>query len=419
MLTRRGWLVLASAGVSWLAGRLLGLLELHVVAVGAAAAAVAAVVYVRAVPFRLEARRLVRPTRVHLGQPGRVDLALTNPSRRRTPPLVAEEPFDNGRLLARFEVPPLDPAETGRAAYRIPTDRRGRFLTGPLTLRLFDPFGLASRATTVGRGAAVIVYPRIDPISGMPPAPGRDPHAGSHQRAGRLQGEDFYALRPYEVGDDLRRVHWPATARADDLMIRQLELPWQHRTTVLLDVRRAVHSAESFEQAVSAAASILTGSHRSGAVTRLATTSGLDSGFDSSPGHWEAGLAALAAARVTGAANLARAVASLRRHGGGSSVAVVTTGAATAGDLRAIAALRERVGLVVLVLVEGEGTAAGGAAGARVPRGAAGAGAPAFLRSAFAHQLRVVRIGADRTLVAAWATDACLSPTGAANRRSG
>ena len=394
MLTRRGWLILGTAGVSWLAGRLLGLLELHVVAVAAATAAVGAVAYVRIVPFRLEARRQVRPTRVHLGQPARVDLALTNRSRRRTPPLVGQEPFDDGRLVARFQIPSLAPGETARAAYRIPTDRRGRFVTGPFTLRLFDPFGLASARTTSGPEAAVLVYPRIDRIAGMPPAPGRDPHAGTHQRAGRLQGEDFYALRPYEVGDDLRRVHWPATARADDLMIRQLELPWQHRTTVLLDVRRAVHTAESFESAVSAAASILTGSHRAGAVTRLATTAGLDSGFESTPAHWEAALGALAAVRPTGAANLARSLAALRRHGPGSSVAVVTSSGATPGDLRAVARLGERVGLLVMVVVDTDGPAVPGATA---------------LPTAALHQLRVVRVGPDRPLAAVWTSDPRLS----------
>ena len=403
MLTRRGWLVLASAGGAWLAGRLLGLLELHVIAVAAAAAALSAVVYVRAVPFRLDARRQVRPSRMHLGQPGRVDLALSNGSRRRTPALVGEEPFDDGRLVARFNVPSLGPGQIGRAAYRIPTDRRGRFLTGPFTLRLLDPFGLASASVTVGQPAAVIVYPRIDPVSGMPPAPGRDPHSGTHQRAGRIQGEDFYALRPYEVGDDLRRVHWPATARADDLMIRQLELPWQHRTTVLLDVRRAVHTSESFETAVSAAASILTGSHRSGAVTRLATTAGLDSGFDATAAHWEAALGALAGVRLTGAANLSRALAALRRHGPGSSVAVVTTAAATAGDLRALTGLGERVGLLVVVLVDTEASAPAAATPAR-----SAAGTPAGMLGSNVlgrHQVRVVRIGPGRPLTTAWTAD--------------
>jgi len=45
-------------------------------------------------------------------------------------------------------------------------------------------------------------------------------------------GDDFYALRPYVVGDDMRKVHWPSTARRDELMVRQDELPWQGRVTI-------------------------------------------------------------------------------------------------------------------------------------------------------------------------------------------
>ncbi len=70
---------------------------------------------------------------------------------------------------------------------------------------------------------------------------GNDPLAGAeHPNALGRGGEDFYALRHYVVGDDLRRVHWPSTARHDELMVRQDELPWQGRATVLVDVR-AVH----------------------------------------------------------------------------------------------------------------------------------------------------------------------------------
>ena len=373
---------MVTVGALWLCGRLLGLVELYVLAVAAAAAVLLALVYVRSVSFALEARRQARPGRVHLGHPCRVDLELLNQGPRRSPPLVAEEPFDGGRLLARFEVPPLGAGEVGRAAYRIPTDRRGRFLTGPIRLRLTDPLGLAAVRTSAGPSTAVLVYPRIDPIAGMPPAPGSDPHWGSHQRAGRLQGEDFYALRPYEVGDDLRRVHWPATARSDDLVIRQLELPWQHRSTVLLDVRRSIHSPDSFETAVSAAASILAGSHRRGAITRLATTAGLDSGLDGGHLHLEAELGALASVGVTGAANLATSLAGLRRQGPGSSVAVITTAGATDAELRAVANLQAHVGLVVLVLVD----VAGARAALRPPEG-----------------VRIVRIGPGRPLAAAWA----------------
>src|SRR6185437_2082078 len=87
------------------------------------------------------------------------------------------------------------------------------------------------------------------------------------------------------------------------------------------------------------------------------------------------------------------------RHGGGSSVAVITTGAASAGDLRAVSALRERVGLVVVVLVEGPG------------QGATTGGAAPF-RSALPHQVRVVRIGPERRIGTAWHVDARLAAGG-------
>ena len=54
----------------------------------------------------------------------------------------------------------------------------------------------------------------------------------------RRGGEDFYTLRSYQEGDDLRRVHWASSAKLDELMIRQMETPWQSRALVFFDVRR-------------------------------------------------------------------------------------------------------------------------------------------------------------------------------------
>ena len=49
-------------------------------------------------------------------------------------------------------------------------------------------------------------------------------------------GDEFVTLRDYEVGDDLRRVHWRSTARTGELMIRQDEARWRSRAAVVLDV---------------------------------------------------------------------------------------------------------------------------------------------------------------------------------------
>ena len=90
------------------------------------------------------------------------------------------------------------------------------------------------------------------------------------------------------MGDDLRRVHWPSSARHDELLVRQDELPWQGRTTVLLDVRKAAHSGDSLEVAVSAAASIVAATARRNDLVRLVTTDGTDSGFAPGSDHVEA-----------------------------------------------------------------------------------------------------------------------------------
>jgi hypothetical protein len=72
--------------------------------------------------------------------------------------------------------------------------------------------------------------------------------------------EQDVTTRPYRPGDDRRRVHWRTTARTGELSVRRDEQPWQSRGTVLLDTRTGAHSggarSESFEFAVSAAASV-------------------------------------------------------------------------------------------------------------------------------------------------------------------
>ena len=65
------------------------------------------------------------------------------------------------------------------------------------------------------------------------------------------------------------------------------------RTTILLDVRAHVHTADSLEIAVSAAASVHDACRRHASMTRLVTTAGIDSGFSSGNAHDAAEMARL------------------------------------------------------------------------------------------------------------------------------
>jgi uncharacterized protein (DUF58 family) len=75
-----------------------------------------------------------------------------------------------------------------------------------------------------------------------------------------LHGEDDVAVRSYRDGDDLRRIHWPATAHRSELMVRQEDHPARRRAVIVLDSRAAGHQGSgatgSFEWTVTAAASV-------------------------------------------------------------------------------------------------------------------------------------------------------------------
>jgi uncharacterized protein (DUF58 family) len=243
-----------------------------------------------------------------------------------------------------------------RAAYRLPTERRGVFEIGPLTAHLRDPFGLAENVVEAAPATKLTVYPKVVPIEPLPHTLGHDPHAGAdHPTALGRGGEDFYGLREYQTGDDLRRVHWKSTARTGELMIRQDEMPWQGRATVVLDLRLSVHDAVTLERAISAAASIVSACWKHRSLVRLAATDGTDSGFAAGHDHVDAILEYLATADVESKGGLVPLVDPLRRDGNGGALAVITTAGATDADLGAVGQLRGRFGGITLVVVESGG----------------------------------------------------------------
>lgn len=278
-LTRAGWALAAGAVTLLAAGRVLGLLELYVLGATAAVAVVLALVLVNRRPPTIEVERQVRPRRVHLGDRCRVELRLTNGGSRRTPVLTLVDPVE-GTTGALMVLAPLESGERRSAGYRLPTERRGVIRVGPLTAIRTDPLGLASRSHTIEGVAELTVLPVVESLGGRVPGGGYDdPLAGAARPAsGRSGDEDFATLRPYVIGDDLRRIHWPTSARTGDLSVRQDDPPWQGHLTILLDARSERVDAEAFEVAVSAAASILNEVAQRGDRTRLMITDGTDTG---------------------------------------------------------------------------------------------------------------------------------------------
>jgi uncharacterized protein (DUF58 family) len=344
-LTRRGWALLAAALLLAAGGFLFGVVELYPLAAAALVLVAATRAWVGSRNWDVRVIRHVRPARVPAGSPARVELAVTNHAERGSPILGAQDPFDGGRRWARFLISPLDPGEVRWAAYTLPTFKRGVFELGPLELELTDPFGLA-RVTRVGSPvSSLTVHPKVDPIRvRQVPA---EPHPDMRSPLpvlGRV-GDEFYGLREYRAGDDLRRVHWASTARTDQLMIRQPENLLQGRMTVAVDLRSSVHDPATLEACLSAAASVIMAAVRARIHVRLLTTGGIGSGFGATHSHGATLLDLLAGAEAKAGSSL---IEDLRLGGATGPLTLITTQAAAAADVTAVTrAAREHSTVVI------------------------------------------------------------------------
>ena len=362
-LTRRGCAVLVVAALlvvsgSW--GHYPLLSALGLVLFGAVLAAV--VLTVRG--LRIGVRRSVYPDRVERGRPALARLQVSNRGGRRTAGFLATDTA--GSVTRTVRVRGLLPGAEAVHHYELPTSARGRLTVGPLTLQRVDPFELARSRLPTGETATLWVHPRQLPARALIGGHARHHHEGASTDAALRGSVDLQDVREYVPGDEVRHLHWKATARTGRLMVRDLTDPQQRRFTVLLDTRARVLTADGFEEAVDLTASLLCASARAGQHTRLVTSSGLELPVSGGPQATRRLLDELSELRQDGERDAAvvPALLSASRTAGGGLV-VVTAGAAELGSL---AWLRSRFSTIFVIALTDPEAAAVEVAGARVLR---------------------------------------------------
>ena len=92
------------------------------------------------------------------------------------------------------------------------------------------------------------------------------------------RSDEFHALRNYVPGDDIRRINWGASARHDDLIVREDEAPTQNHLTVVLD-NASLDTEAAVDLACSVAGSITASMRTRPDPFRLLTSDGSDTGF--------------------------------------------------------------------------------------------------------------------------------------------
>ncbi|HEX7535650.1 MAG TPA: DUF58 domain-containing protein [Dermatophilaceae bacterium] len=358
-LTTRGHAFVA-AGVTLLAGGLLlGFTDITRVGVLVATLPLLAAISARRSRSgsKVVVTRTVHPARLVVDQSAKVTVVLECTSDRHIPLQIAEENIHY--LLGdrpRFVLPSMLPGDIREVSYQIRSQVRGRFRLGPLRVRRRDPYGLAAIAATLPGSTDILVLPRIEALgSGRPRGEGFGT-AGSIPHMVALHGEDDVTVRNYRDGDDLRRIHWPATAHHSELMVRQEDRPARRRAVIVLDSRADGHQGSgtlgSFEWAVTAAASVAAHLCEHRYALHLVSGETTAEGTAAQTAELDDALASLALAQLGSAERFDQVLhwANPLTSAGGLVVAIVTDH--DEAVLQRIAALRQPEGTGLLILLD-------------------------------------------------------------------
>jgi len=225
--------------------------------------------FLRRFPY---ARREVTPRPLTVGVPGRVTVKIQSTAqhsgllrRAMTSSLDIREQAASeltGGMGTKATVTRTPDSLT--LTYSLTPSRRGRWPLGPALVHTSDPLGLIWADTAVGDAERVPVWPAVVDLSAT--AGALMGHADRVVLGARSPSPDDAALRDYREGDDLRRVHWPSSARLGRMLVRSDERAGRRPATVILDLSR---DSEALEWGISAAASIALSVLDSGHPVRL------------------------------------------------------------------------------------------------------------------------------------------------------
>lgn len=356
-LTTRGRAFLAGGGACAVTAVVLGQRDLLRVAVLLILLPLLTVALAARSRYLLSCSREVAPRRVQAGQSAQVELRLENPGRTPTGLMLLEDnvPYVLGSK-PRFVIDQLRPKWHREMGYTVRSDVRGRYILGPLTVRLSDPFGFVEVSRSFSTRTALVVTPVIYPLPTTSLSGDWSGTGDNRPRAFAAMGTEDITVREYRLGDDLRRVHWRSTARTGELMVRREEQPHQSRVTIMLDSRAAAHRgagpSSSFEYAVSAAASIASHLAGHGFVVRMLVdgqtgdSAWHDRGI-SAPAEVELLLESLALVQQS-----SRADFDLAAVDGAAGLVIAILGSTAASDVASLAALKTGSSRALAVLLD-------------------------------------------------------------------
>lgn len=212
------------------------------------------------------------PSRIHAGDTFVTQLELENPREKISAwGVIVEDDIEVLETGTGNEQPNHKPAvyfdyvranDGKRKSYVGRLPERGRYRFGKVTLSTRFPCGFFRSSVELNVENEMIVLPKIGTLAAGWMTRQHDASETMlhrRHRSSRVTGE-FLGVRNWQHGDTKRWIHWRASARHDQLVVKQYEQHQNHDAAILLDLYcpegQADRFADDVELAVSFAATL-------------------------------------------------------------------------------------------------------------------------------------------------------------------
>ncbi|MEO5952226.1 MAG: DUF58 domain-containing protein [Chloroflexia bacterium] len=231
----------------YVAAQTIGLRYIYYLAYVLFAVLVAAFVWAQFSKRGLRVKRGVEPAQAQVGATVQETIEIQNLSWLRK---LWLEVRDRSTLPGHHVGAVISLKGRGAKRWRVRTlcTHRGLYRLGPTAIMTGDPFGLFVTGRVFDTGAELLVYPAVVPLQSFGLPFGELPGGGRTERRSFHSTPNAAGVREYLPGDPMNRIHWPMSARAQKLMVKEFELDPTADLWIVVDLHGAVHvSADDYE----------------------------------------------------------------------------------------------------------------------------------------------------------------------------
>jgi uncharacterized protein (DUF58 family) len=175
----------------------------------------------------LSVARELHPSRSFGGESVDVTLKVRNKSNKKFDAVYLEDSVPRPLVLeagTKHIAVSLRPGEAVEYSYRISAPLRGSYVLGPLLFRLSDTMGFHEHSGQVRELSDLRIYPRVEKLGPIELRARRvGPWPGMVPSRNIGPGSEFFELRLYSPGDELRRINWKASAKLARLVTSEYE----------------------------------------------------------------------------------------------------------------------------------------------------------------------------------------------------